>query len=103
MCLIIAWGDVRAQERTVTGKVTSGDDGSPLPGVNVVIKGTATGTVTDINGQYTLGVPSSGGVLVFSFIGFVTQEDQKVVRSKIPMSPLPQGLCVKTVKILSSW
>lgn len=73
MCLIIAWGDVRAQERTVTGKV-SGDDGSPLPGVNVVIKGTATGTVTDINGQYTLGVPSSGGVLVFSFIGFVTQE-----------------------------
>ncbi|MBX2967345.1 MAG: SusC/RagA family TonB-linked outer membrane protein [Cyclobacteriaceae bacterium] len=64
-----------AQERTVSGKVTSSDDGSPLPGVNVVVKGTANGTATDVNGNYTLsGIPASGGSLIFSFIGLQTSE-----------------------------
>ncbi|MBL0743361.1 SusC/RagA family TonB-linked outer membrane protein [Chryseolinea lacunae] len=58
-----------AQERTVTGKVTSAEDGSSLPGVNVIIKGTTSGAVTDANGDYSLSVPASGGTLVFSFIG----------------------------------
>lgn len=63
------------QNRTITGKVTSAEDGSALPGVNVFLKGTNTGTVTDASGNYRLaGVPASGGVLVFSFIGFQTQE-----------------------------
>lgn len=62
-----------AQDRAVTGKVTA-DDGSPLPGVNVLLKGTTNGTVTDSEGVYTLTVPASGGTLVFSFIGFATQE-----------------------------
>ncbi|MFN3839217.1 MAG: carboxypeptidase-like regulatory domain-containing protein, partial [Cyclobacteriaceae bacterium] len=66
---------VWAQERTITGKVTSAEDGTALPGVNVVLKGTSTGTVTDAGGSYRLaGVPSSGAVLVFSFIGLQTQE-----------------------------
>jgi TonB-linked SusC/RagA family outer membrane protein len=64
----------QAQERTVTGKVTSSDDGSSLPGVNVLLKGTTTGTVTDVNGSYSISVPASGGVLVFSFIGLKTSE-----------------------------
>jgi TonB-linked SusC/RagA family outer membrane protein len=63
-----------AQERTVSGRVTSSEDGSDLPGVNVVVKGTTTGTVTDANGAYILSVPSQGGVLVFTFIGLTTQE-----------------------------
>lgn len=63
-----------AQERTVTGKVTSSEDGSPLPGVNVVIKGTTNGTATDANGVYTLNVPSSGSSIIFSFIGLQSQE-----------------------------
>ncbi len=62
-----------AQDRTVSGKVTSADDGSALPGVNVVIKGTTTGAVTDSNGVYTLSVPANS-TLVFSFIGLETQE-----------------------------
>jgi len=74
MCLIIAWGDARAQDRTVSGRVTSSEDGSPIPGVNVVIKGTAVGTVTDANGTYSISTPSSEGILVFSFIGFASQE-----------------------------
>ncbi len=63
-----------AQDRTVTGKVTSAEDGSTLPGVNVVIKGTTNGSVTDIDGNYKLSVPEDGGTLVFSFIGLESQE-----------------------------
>src|SRR5579871_310088 len=65
---------VWAQDRVVTGKVTSADDGSPLPGVNVVLKGTTNGTVTDADGGYKINVPADGGQLVFSFIGLQTSE-----------------------------
>jgi TonB-linked SusC/RagA family outer membrane protein len=74
MCFVFLSGEVRAQERSVTGKVTLGEDGSALPGVNVVIKGTATGTVTDAEGTYTLSVPSAESTLLFSFIGLISQE-----------------------------
>lgn len=62
-----------AQAQTVSGKVSSADDGGALPGVNVVLQGTTIGTVTDIDGNYSLDAPGSG-TLVFSFIGFETQE-----------------------------
>jgi TonB-linked SusC/RagA family outer membrane protein len=65
---------VRAQDRSITGKITSSDDGSPLPGVNVIVKGTTNGTVSDATGSYKLSVPANGGTLVFSFIGLQTQE-----------------------------
>ena len=65
---------VLAQERTVSGKVSSAEDGSGLPGVNVVLKGTSNGTTTDVEGMYKLNVPASGGSLVFSFIGLETTE-----------------------------
>jgi Ca-activated chloride channel family protein len=60
--------------RTISGKVTSADDGSGLPGVNVVLKGTSTGVNTDANGNYSIVVPPKGGTLVFSFIGLITKE-----------------------------
>ena len=62
-----------AQERTISGQVTSAEDGSLLPGVNVLLKGTVTGTVTDVNGNYRLSVPPDG-TLVFSFIGYNVKE-----------------------------
>jgi TonB-dependent SusC/RagA subfamily outer membrane receptor len=66
---------VIAQDRTVSGRVTSVEDGSPLPGVNVVLKGTQTGTVTDADGNYSLNVTGQPGeVLVFTFIGLRTEE-----------------------------
>ncbi|MBT1700855.1 SusC/RagA family TonB-linked outer membrane protein [Fulvivirgaceae bacterium PWU4] len=69
--IIMAW----AQERTITGKVTSTDDGSALPGVNVILKGTTTGTVTDADGRFSLTLSGAqGGVLAFSFIGLETKE-----------------------------
>lgn len=63
-----------AQERTVSGKVTAAEDGSELPGINVLVKGTAIGTVTDHHGRYSLTVKCSGSVLVFSLIGYITVE-----------------------------
>jgi len=57
---------------TVTGTVT--ENGTPMPGVNVVVKGTLIGQVTDTNGRYTITVPNSDAVLIFSFIGYMTQE-----------------------------
>ena len=67
--------DAWSQDRIVTGKVSASEDGSTLPGVNVLLKGTTTGTTTSADGTYSLSVPSSGGVLVFSFIGFQTIEE----------------------------
>src|SRR5687768_7467047 len=72
-----------AQERTVSGTVTSIEDGQPLPGVNVVIKGTATGTVTDAEGSYRLVAPQDAAVLVFTFIGRQTQEVEIGGRSTV--------------------
>ncbi|MFM7486876.1 MAG: carboxypeptidase-like regulatory domain-containing protein, partial [Cytophagales bacterium] len=63
-----------AQDRTVTGRVVSREDGSSLPGVNVVVKGTTTGTVTDADGKFSILVPSSNSSLMFSFIGLKTSE-----------------------------
>ncbi len=62
------------QEMRVTGTVTSADDGTSLPGVNVIIKGTTNGTTTDADGKYSIAVPDGNAVLVFSFIGYTTQE-----------------------------
>ncbi len=61
-----------AQQRTVTGTVTSEDQGA-LPGVNIVIQGTTQGAVTDVQGNYSISVPGSDAILVFSFIGYSTQ------------------------------
>ncbi|MEO7214689.1 TonB-dependent receptor [Mucilaginibacter sp.] len=58
---------------TITGKV-SDSKGQTLPGVSVMIKGTQIGTVTDVNGAYSIKVPNSSSVLIFSFIGLVSQE-----------------------------
>lgn len=77
---------VYAQDRTVTGKVTASEDGSSLPGVNVLVKGTTNGTVTDANGGYNISVPSSGGVLVFSFIGYASQEIEIGNRSTVDVT-----------------
>jgi TonB-linked SusC/RagA family outer membrane protein len=67
-------GQAYAQERVITGKITSAEDGTAIPGVNVVVKGTTNGTTTDANGNYTLRIPTSGVSLVFSFIGMRSEE-----------------------------
>lgn len=65
---------VNGQVRRVSGTVTSSVDGTTLPGVSVVVKGTSIGTITNANGVFTLDVPQNANVLVFSFIGMRTVE-----------------------------
>ncbi|RNI26191.1 SusC/RagA family TonB-linked outer membrane protein [Rufibacter latericius] len=63
-----------AQSRTVTGRVTDAQTGEGMPGVTVQLKGSTTAAPTDVNGAYSINVPTAGGTLVFSFIGYTNQE-----------------------------
>ncbi|MBC7569059.1 MAG: TonB-dependent receptor plug domain-containing protein, partial [Spirosoma sp.] len=63
-----------AQDRRITGRITDGNDSNPLPGANVVVKGTQTGIVTDADGKFSLAVPSGRNVLTVSAIGFAGQD-----------------------------
>jgi TonB-linked SusC/RagA family outer membrane protein len=74
-----------AQQR-VSGVVTGTANNEALPGVNIHIKGTSVGTITDIDGRYSLDVPNNNDVLVFSFIGFTRQEVPVNGRSVIDIS-----------------
>lgn len=65
---------VYAQSRVITGTVTD-EANSPLPGVNIIAKGTTTGTTTDLDGKYSLSVPADA-ILSFSYIGFISQEHE---------------------------
>jgi len=71
--LMLSITQVFAQNRTVTGTVTAKDDGLPIPGVTVKVKGTAIGTQTNSAGKYTLSVPA-GATLVFTFVGYSTEQ-----------------------------
>ena len=66
-------GALLAQTRTVTGKVTGGDDGQGIPRVNITVKGTTRGVPSGLDGTYTIEV-SPSDVLVFSFVGYITKE-----------------------------
>lgn len=67
-------GFAHQQQFVVTGKVTSSDDNSALPGVSILVKGTDSGTATDADGNYSINVSNKDAVLIFSFIGFERQE-----------------------------
>lgn len=84
MLVSFSLASAMAQDRTVSGTITD-DNGEGLPGVNVIIKGTSTGTVTDLNGGYQLSIPE-GATLVFSSIGFATQEIAPGSRSVIDVT-----------------
>ena len=75
---------VWAQSHTVSGKVTSSEDGGPIPGVNIIVKNTVTGAVTDVDGNYSINVQQDA-VLVFSSIGYATREEPVAGRSVIDL------------------
>lgn len=75
VCILIAGIQiVNAQVKSITGTVTSKEDGASIPGVSVMVKGTTLGSVTDVDGKYTLSAPADAKVLVFSFIGMKNLE-----------------------------
>jgi len=73
LVMFLVFKPTHAQDGTITGVVTSLEDGMPLPGVNVLVKGTSRGTITDFDGNYSVSA-SSGEILEFSFIGMLTTE-----------------------------
>jgi TonB-linked SusC/RagA family outer membrane protein len=73
-CLFIGIGLVTAQNQKITGVVLSEDDGQPVVGASILVKGTTMGTVTDLDGKFALSVPSSAKTLVISYIGMQTHE-----------------------------
>src|SRR5688572_27085925 len=75
LVMLLAFSAVTAfAQRQVSGKVTGAKDKAPLPGVTILVKGTTNGTITDASGAYVLQVPQEQSTLVFSFLGFLTQE-----------------------------
>jgi TonB-dependent starch-binding outer membrane protein SusC len=78
----LAAASLFAQDKKVTGKVTSAEDGSGLPGVTISVKGTTKGTQSDVNGSYSISVPSSA-TLVFTFVGLNPQSVQVGSKSVI--------------------
>lgn len=89
-----------AQTREVSGVVISGEDNFPLPGVSILVKGTTTGTVTDVDGNFTITVNSDNPVLVFSFIGFMTQEVEVGARTTLDITLAPDTKSLEEVVVV---
>ncbi|AEL25625.1 SusC/RagA family TonB-linked outer membrane protein [Cyclobacterium marinum] len=87
-------GTIMAQQINVQGKVTAAEDPEGLPGVSIVAEGTGTGTVSDINGNFSINVPNENTVLVFSYIGYASQSitigNQQTLN--VVMQPEAKGL-----------
>jgi len=93
---------VAAVERTVNGRVTATDSPDGIPGVNVSVKGTARGTVTDRAGQYSLSVPDGAGpVLVFSFVGYEPQEVAVGGQSMVNVVLTPDERALSEVQVVA--
>jgi len=73
LVMVSSFTMTQAQEKAVTGTVTDANDGMGIPGVSVIVKGTTTGTSTDIDGRFSISADASS-TLVFSFIGYLSQE-----------------------------
>ena len=83
----------------ISGKVTN-EDGETLVGANVILKGTTVGTTTDVSGNYTFDVPDPNGILIFSYIGYATQEVPINNRQVINVSLLPDMQALQEVQII---
>lgn len=87
------------QERVVTGTITN-EANESLPGVNIILKGTTQGTTSDIDGAYSIQVPGEDAVLVFSFIGYETQETPVGSRTAIDISMIPDTKTLEEVVVV---
>jgi len=90
---------VLAQTRNITGSVTSGDDGSSIPGASVVVKGTTLGTVTDMEGKFSLKIPPTAKALLVTFVGMQSQEVPIGNQSTINVKLTAERLAVDEVVV----
>jgi TonB-dependent starch-binding outer membrane protein SusC len=98
LSMVFSLGFAFAQERTITGKVSAEGEG-PAPGVNVLIQGTMIGVITDQNGAYTIKVPSEATVLVFSYVGYITEEVTVGTQSVIDITLEPDVVSLQEVVV----
>ncbi|MCG8310136.1 MAG: TonB-dependent receptor [Cytophagales bacterium] len=84
----------------VTGKVVSGEDNEGLPGVNVIVKGTSQGTVTDVDGNYSLKVPDQNSMLVFSSVGYVQEEIVIGTKTSIDITLIPDITALEEIVVI---
>ena len=84
---------------TISGHVTGADDGLPLPQVTVLLKGTRNGVATDLNGKYELEVPNEKSVLVFRYLGYVSQEVQVGKRKVVNIQMQPDATALEQVVV----
>jgi TonB-dependent starch-binding outer membrane protein SusC len=87
--LVLSSVALLAQVREISGRVTDADNGEPLPGVAVLIKGTTVGTITNVDGVYTLSVPEDAQTLVFNYVGMKTVEENIGGRMAIDLAMVP--------------
>jgi TonB-linked SusC/RagA family outer membrane protein len=88
------------QAISVTGNVTAADDGTPMMGTSVLIKGTTKGTITDLDGNYTIEVPSGSDILLFSFIGYVAREVVVGSQTRIDVALEPEKIGLDEVVVI---
>lgn len=88
-----------AQTRVLTGKVISSEDGLPIPGVSITVKGTSTGTITNINGEYSISIPPASKTLVFSFVGMKSQEVPVTAANKVDVTLVSEVIGVDEVVV----
>ena len=102
LCCVFAASQLRAQvnNTAVTGTVTGAGSGETLPGVGIKVKGSSNGVTTDVNGKYSIKVPSAGGVLVFTYLGFKTKEADIAGRSRIDVSLEPDVTSLNEVVVV---
>ncbi len=92
--------EVRNQSASdIRGKVT-GDNGEELPGVSILLKGTTTGAATDVNGEFKLTTPDGNGTLVFSYVGYITQEIAVNNRSVIDVKLLVDTKALEEIVVV---
>jgi TonB-linked SusC/RagA family outer membrane protein len=88
-----------AQTREISGAVTSGEDGSSIPGASIVVKGTTLGTVTDMDGKFTLKVPVNAKTLMVSFVGMVSAEVPITGSAKYTIQLKSENIAVNEVVV----
>jgi TonB-linked SusC/RagA family outer membrane protein len=91
--------EIIVDDITVTGKIVDQEDGSGLPGVNVLVKGTSLGTVTDVDGKYSLNVPEDG-ILVISSVGYVSQEIEVNGRTMININLVSDVTALQEIVVI---
>lgn len=87
------------QQKQITGKITD-ESGNPLPGVNIQVEGTTVGTISDVNGLYTINAPNENAILVFSFIGYNPQKITVGGQSKINIALAPSVTAMQEVVVV---